>query len=1169
MAAASTADGSVVLSVDMNVSDAERSLAKLSAKVQKLEQDLARKDSDRIGIGKQMVEAGAEVDGTIHKIEQLKAELESVRNITTIQNGTFGDVSPEKYLNALAREKELSQELAEQEKLLASQNKTMDSLESKYASAEKNVEGIKNEIVAVKTAAGDLQQQIESAEQARIEASSNAEIADQRIVDLNAELLQLKQEQKALEQIGLGPGYEQYDQNTARIAEINRELKEYQKNLTETEQPAAGAAQASGLMASILSRMGQALQSAGDTAGKAFKAIGRAARSAIKNVSAVSGQVVKFGKEINVLSKLSDVVGKKLKRLAGMFRRVFVFSVITKGLREIRSQMAKYLSINAEFTTATRRLKGVLLTAFQPVYEAVLPALTAFINTISRAIAAVSQFFAALFGTTAKQAQENAKALYEQANATEAAGNAAEEASGQLAAFDEINKLEDNNSSSGSGAAADTGPLFDWEYDDTPFETWGEAFSAFLEKLLDNIPKLESALDGFADGLNDWSQKVYDMFSFPGVLDKVKQLGSDLSAAFNDMVQRINWEQLGRALGAGLLLALGFLTSLLYTFDWIALGGKLAEFINGLAGEVDWYAFGQLLWAGFKIAIETLAGFILGLNMPELAKAASQLIIGFFDSMRETIEGIDWRRIGEQIRTFLVNVDWESIAKSVFGAIKAAFNASSDFFSGLLGDELKRTLVDLLILLGEYAVVIGAILTLSGVNIQMGLGLMAAGAGLLGTAAVMDWQYVLGQVEKIATDILVALGAALLAIGAILVFSKANLMLGVGLMAAGAVSLATALAINWNFLPNTIKGIVTKITLILGVAFLAIGAILTFTHANLPLGIGLMALGAASLATALAINWDTIVTALQGTIGNVEAILSVAFLALGAVLLFTGAGIPLGLGLIAIGAVGLAAYIAANWNTIQPKISGVLTAIKIVAEAAKLVLGVVLLFTGAGIPLGLGLIASGAYGLVSTIKENWNYLPDKVKEAFNGLKTWWEQNAAKYFTLDYWKNKGKEMVDGFLKGLKDIWDGLMEWVRDVKDAISDAFSGADTRPRSSVYGSSTNRGGFGSGARTYSMPSITDFHIPALARGAVIPPNREFLAVLGDQRSGNNLEGPESMFRKIVQEESGGSTQLLKEILAAIKEGQVIMVDRRVLGKVVRDELNRRTRASGYSDVLT
>lgn len=59
-----------------------------------------------------------------------------------------------------------------------------------------------------------------------------------------------------------------------------------------------------------------------------------------------------------------------------------------------------------------------------------------------------------------------------------------------------------------------------------------------------------------------------------------------------------------------------------------------------------------------------------------------------------------------------------------------------------------------------------------------------------------------------------------------------------------------------------------------------------------------------------------------------------------------------------------------------------------------------------------------------------------------------------------------------------------------------------------------------------SVPSISvgGYSIPALARGAVIPPNAPFLATLGDQRSGNNFEAPEGLLRQVVREESGSGS---------------------------------------------
>lgn len=76
-------------------------------------------------------------------------------------------------------------------------------------------------------------------------------------------------------------------------------------------------------------------------------------------------------------------------------------------------------------------------------------------------------------------------------------------------------------------------------------------------------------------------------------------------------------------------------------------------------------------------------------------------------------------------------------------------------------------------------------------------------------------------------------------------------------------------------------------------------------------------------------------------------------------------------------------------------------------------------------------------------------------------------------------------------------------------------------------------------------------YIPYLAKGAVIPPNKEFMAVLGDQKSGNNIEAPESLIRQIVREESGGGQKQRIEIpvylkgkqiyKAVVEEGKVVM----------------------------
>lgn len=94
-------------------------------------------------------------------------------------------------------------------------------------------------------------------------------------------------------------------------------------------------------------------------------------------------------------------------------------------------------------------------------------------------------------------------------------------------------------------------------------------------------------------------------------------------------------------------------------------------------------------------------------------------------------------------------------------------------------------------------------------------------------------------------------------------------------------------------------------------------------------------------------------------------------------------------------------------------------------------------------------------------------------------------------------------------------------------------------------GNSLKRGGGFQKASMASMPSISSYRIPALASGAVIPPNREFLAVLGDQTRGTNIEAPVSEIEAAVARgiqraggAGGGNTTVILE------------VDRQVLGRV-------------------
>ena len=311
-----------------------------------------------------------------------------------------------------------------------------------------------------------------------------------------------------------------------------------------------------------------------------------------------------------------------------------------------------------------------------------------------------------------------------------------------------------------------------------------------------------------------------------------------------------------------------------------------------------------------------------------------------------------------------------------------------------------------------------------------------------------------------------------------------------------------------------------------GAALLALGAVLAFSGANIPLGIALMILGAIAIWDAVSENWGAIKELLQGPLGWAVAILSVAALVIGAILIFSGANIPLGLGLLILGAVGLASAVVANWNYIVEALQGPLGLVIGLLGAALLVLGIILLFTGVGVPLGLGLILIGAAGLAAAIAPNWNFLKDKLADCWDSIKNWWNTKVKKFVSEHWWAQLGVTIIGGLLNGLINKWKAVVSFVTSAVKWISNAFSSV-LNFLSGGNGTFATRNNLGSGGiggyKMQAMPALRAVQVPALAQGAVIPANREFLAVLGDQKRGTNIEAPADLIRQIFREESGNS----------------------------------------------
>ena len=342
-------------------------------------------------------------------------------------------------------------------------------------------------------------------------------------------------------------------------------------------------------------------------------------------------------------------------------------------------------------------------------------------------------------------------------------------------------------------------------------------------------------------------------------------------------------------------------------------------------------------------------------------------------------------------------------------------------------------------------------------------------------------------------ELVLYLSGALLLIGMVLALSGANIPLGIGLMAVGAIGLASEVATNWE----TVKEIISKQTeLILAISsiLLIIGMVLAFSGAAIPLGIGLMVTGAAGLATAAAVDWDSMRKALEKHAALIAGI-SALLLIIGIVLCFCGI-LPLGIGLIVVGAAGLVTEVAVNWDSIKGPVMTTLASLLAIVSGATMVIGVLLLLTGAGIGIGLALIAAGIAGSVTAWKLNDNPITRFVKGIANTIISF------------------VNMIIEAINSLFHIkFSGL-------------AIGGVQLIPKIDT--------------KLLNIPPI-----PLLAQGAVLPPNRPFMAMVGDQRHGTNVEAPLSTIQEAVAAVMAdyeaanlagheATVEMLREILAAV-----------------------------------
>ena len=455
---------------------------------------------------------------------------------------------------------------------------------------------------------------------------------------------------------------------------------------------------------------------------------------------------------------VSDSMNTFSKRVSGLFKRVLVFSLITRALQSLRTWLGKTIMQNEEARAAVARLKAAFLTLAQPILQVVIPVFVKLVNILTQVVTAIAKFFGMLSGKSWSSQKSAAQGLNEEQKALEGVGSAAEDASKSMASFDEINQLTDNSASAaggGAGGAASTEIAPDFSNLDMAEDklhdilglvgaiaagllAWKIAslFTNDLSKFWGIALAVAGAFALVYFWLDAWNNGI-DLQNFLGMLAGLAALAAGLAIAFGPIAAGIALVVGGLAMlvvgikdvienGFNLvntltiiagLLAAGIGISLL-TGSWIPL--LIAGFAAALVALVSFTGHGEELIEGLKNIIDGFGKFFKGVFTGDL-KLAAEGAKQIWEGLKQT-----WNAIVNSIKdAWSAFITWlqgknpalAAIFETIGKLFSDQYNAWKKILSGLItfltgvftGDWKKAWNGVLDILKGVWNLIVGTV----------------------------------------------------------------------------------------------------------------------------------------------------------------------------------------------------------------------------------------------------------------------------------------------------------------------------------------------------------------------------------------------------------------------------------------------------------------------------
>lgn len=339
-----------------------------------------------------------------------------------------------------------------------------------------------------------------------------------------------------------------------------------------------------------------------------------------------------FKKGTQELSNAVKSLSNSVKRTSSQITRVFnsmtgPIKRLVPMLIGVGSAYGVISKAVSTFMSQNQRLQAQMTAVWTALGNLLGPIITQIVSWISTAVSYFIKFLN-LIGVTSKTASQLSKKA--QGSATNLQRT--------IAGFDELNVLNR--------------PIYQGTLEDKDLPAW-------LEKL---VELLKNKL---------WDEAA-DL-----IIDKI----NNLIYTFRDKAY-----EFGEKCSEYLYAALHIIGRVIDEVDWSGIGEGLANFINGLVSDdrISGEDLGKILVGKFTIAFKILSGFLETIDGGRIGEILSGVIKGALNSLDKAIKEADFEKIGQNIRDFFDNIDWEGIKTSLGNLLKDAWEGAVELLKGFL-----------------------------------------------------------------------------------------------------------------------------------------------------------------------------------------------------------------------------------------------------------------------------------------------------------------------------------------------------------------------------------------------------------------------------------------------------------------------------------------------------